>query len=207
MDEQDKKELRDAHELLAMRCVDTGQDGYMLIFKHPSSFVGYSDFYEKNGIEIPYTTFEHYPIILFKDNLYRKKEDITKIYERYRDEIEDAEEVLINDLIKRRKDNKFVLLGHKLYRPMREILKELGILQDMRGCFKKQDDIREKIREKVIELYNKLKTKKPLNIIRIQEGVEKYVNQILFPKDSKKAEKYYISDSTVRRIVNNFIKK
>jgi nitrogen regulatory protein PII-like uncharacterized protein len=83
-------------------------------------------------------------------------------------------------------------------------------LEEKRGKIKKKDKIHKLRQEFIIEQYKKIvkktKRKYPLPISIIQERWSDKLNE-LFENSPAEAEKYNISDATIRRIIKSYIKK
>jgi len=93
----------------------------------------------------------------------------------------------------------------KYFKPINDLLREIGLLEEKRGKEKSVDKIIIQLRKFIIKEFKSIKDKKPLPINILQNRLTKKVNE-MFP-DVKESEKYYWSDSTIRRIIEDSIKK
>ena len=106
------------------------------------------------------------------------------------------------------KSKKITLNSPQYVRPIRDLMRDVRMLPEKRGSRTKKDE-RQKMRDKFIlleykKIVNKRKGKKrPYPVGRLLELWAIEVNR-KFSSNTKEAEKYYGSASTVRRILDKF---
>lgn len=142
------------------------------------------------------------------------RKDLNKVeayLEKYAKQIKDSPEFVIANLFLINKDGIIPKQNLKIYFPLHskyinDFLRAVGLLKEKRGKLKPTDKIAEKLKETLKSEFKSISEKKPLPIQKLQKRLTEEVNK-LFPNDPKGADKYYWSDSTIRRIVNNSSKK
>lgn len=94
----------------------------------------------------------------------------------------------------------------KHFRPICDLLRQIGLLKESRGKIKPVDKITERLKKFLLKEFKSIKKKSYLPIKTLQKRLQAEIDK-LFPDNPKEAEKYYWSDSTLRRVLKSFIKK
>ena len=105
---------------------------------------------------------------------------------------------------------RWALLESKIQRDRakfaKQILSQYGFIPEKRGKIKKKDTIDEKRDKFIVQQLKSVRSRKSLPVKIIQKRWVDRVN-CMFPDDPKKAEKYYYSDITIRRVLGKYMKK
>jgi hypothetical protein len=131
----------------------------------------------------------YYPCaILHNDNLIKKHNGLQNYITKYRGEIDASPEFTISNILE---DKKFKIHSPKYITPIRNLFREIGLLLEKRGKFKKIDKNKKQRDRLIITLYKeivkKTKRKKPFPI------------RIIYDKLPPDIE---VSFSTIRRVLN-----
>ena len=107
-------------------------------------------------------------------------------------------------------DKEIKMVSSAYITPVRNQLRQLGLIKELRGKIKPKEKIIVQRNEFIIAEYKRIckktRKKKPLPIKKIQERWTDELSR-LFPDEPQKADKYGVSDATIRRVLKNYIKK
>ncbi|MDD5431660.1 MAG: hypothetical protein PHO70_01560 [Candidatus Omnitrophica bacterium] len=130
------------------------------------------------------------------------KKAIRYFLDAYGKKIIASPEFLINNVM----NADLVINSPKYLKPIKDLLRQIGVLKETRGKIKKTDETTKILRAFIVKEFKGIQKKRPLPINILSDRLTKKVDS-MFPDDSETAEKYYWSFATIRRIIKDCNKK
>ncbi|MFC1699983.1 hypothetical protein ACFL1I_08550 [Candidatus Omnitrophota bacterium] len=96
--------------------------------------------------------------------------------------------------------------SQKYLTPIKNLFRDVGLLPEKRGKKKTLSETNKHLRWFLIQEFKAMKKKKTLPMKILQMRLSKETSR-LFPDNPKEADKYLMSDATIRRILKPYIKK
>jgi hypothetical protein len=205
MDRKLKDKLREAlSHFSAVQYVRISKNDAFYLFKEidatlPKTCIDFD--IDKNGHTIP-DPFTYYPCVVLHQNILYEDPKVATYIEKYRHKIDASPGFHVQNIL----SNRIKIRSKKHITPIRNLLREIGVMEEKRGKGKKPDETTKELRAFVIEQYKSMQSNREFRIKTLQNRLAKEVLR-RFPDNAKIADKYNWSDATIRRIIKSCKKK